>query len=287
MKRKIVFDCDNTMGIKNCDVDDGLALLILLASDKIDLLAITSTFGNSKTNITFNNTRSMLKDIKKEYIPVYKGGSEAGKYESEASKYLAYIADKHKGELEIVATGSLTNIAGAFYYDPNFYNNIKAIYLMGGITKSLIFAKRKMNELNFSIDNTSSFEVLTNIKNIHILTGNNCLKVLFTIDEFKKKLKDSDTGKYILEKSLHWFEYNEDIYGIGGFYNWDASIVMYLLHHEIFEDNINKFNLNKEDLKKGFLRQAEFEYNAILNLPSIKEEELFKNKIYEYLNFNI
>ena len=29
-KKKIIFDCDNTFGVTDCDVDDGLALLYLL-----------------------------------------------------------------------------------------------------------------------------------------------------------------------------------------------------------------------------------------------------------------
>lgn len=29
-KRKLLFDCDNTMGIPDCDIDDGLCLLYLL-----------------------------------------------------------------------------------------------------------------------------------------------------------------------------------------------------------------------------------------------------------------
>lgn len=34
---KVLFDCDNTMGVKNCDVDDGLTLLYLLGRKDIDL----------------------------------------------------------------------------------------------------------------------------------------------------------------------------------------------------------------------------------------------------------
>ena len=43
--KKIVFDCDNTFGIKNCDVDDGLALMYLLGSREAEFLGVTSTYG--------------------------------------------------------------------------------------------------------------------------------------------------------------------------------------------------------------------------------------------------
>ena len=39
--RKIIYDCDNTFGLKNHDVDDGLTLFYLLGMPEIDLLGAT------------------------------------------------------------------------------------------------------------------------------------------------------------------------------------------------------------------------------------------------------
>ena len=38
--KKIIFDCDNTFGVKDCDVDDGLALMYLLGSREAQLLSL-------------------------------------------------------------------------------------------------------------------------------------------------------------------------------------------------------------------------------------------------------
>ena len=43
MKRKMIYDCDNTIGIEGCDVDDGLSLLFLLACEEADLLGVTNS----------------------------------------------------------------------------------------------------------------------------------------------------------------------------------------------------------------------------------------------------
>lgn len=40
---------------------------------------------------------------------VYKGGATPGETESEAAHYLAEMAEKYAGELEILVTGSVTN----------------------------------------------------------------------------------------------------------------------------------------------------------------------------------
>ena len=43
---KIIYDCDNTMGLYGKDVDDGLTLLYLYQQADVDLLGVTLTYGN-------------------------------------------------------------------------------------------------------------------------------------------------------------------------------------------------------------------------------------------------
>ncbi len=45
-KTKLILDCDNTMGLDNRDIDDGMALMYLLGRDDVELLGITLTAGN-------------------------------------------------------------------------------------------------------------------------------------------------------------------------------------------------------------------------------------------------
>ena len=51
-----------------------------------------------------------------------------------------------------------------------------------------MFEKKIMDELNFSCDPKATAAVLTKGKNVSVITGNNCLKVLFTKEEYKKRL---------------------------------------------------------------------------------------------------
>lgn len=39
--KKMIFDCDNTMGIRGCDVDDGPDLLYLLGEGSTEICGIT------------------------------------------------------------------------------------------------------------------------------------------------------------------------------------------------------------------------------------------------------
>ena len=233
-KRKLLFDCDNTMGIPDCDIDDGLCLLYLLGRKDIELLGISSSFGNNKTTVVYENTKKMLKERGREDIPLWYGADAPRQWENEASKKIIETVKRYPGEVDILVTGSTTNIAGAYMLDPAFFSYVKGIYFMGGITEPLIFAKKEMKELNFSIDYKATELVLKNGKNLHTLTGNACLAFLLSYEECQSRLEKSSLGQYILGKAKDWMHYNDRVYGIPGFYNWDMTTLLYYFYPELF-----------------------------------------------------
>lgn len=153
---------------------------------------------------------------------------------------------------------------------------------MGGITKPLVFKKKIMDELNFSCDPHASCNVLKYGKNVSVITGNHCLKVLFTKEEYKKELfsRKEPIARYIRERTDYWFGYNEEDYGIEGFYNWDVTAAVYLMHPELFIDQRDSFAFSEADLATGYLRKAA-DGRWQCNLPEIGEEGAFKRNIYD------
>ena len=283
--RKIIHDCDCTFGINGCDVDDGLALLYLLGDKDAEVLGVTTTYGNSTLEAVYPNTQKFLKDIGREDIPVFKGGSNPEDLDNEASHYLARMAKEHAGELELLVTGSVTNLYGAWKINPEFFKQVKQIVMMGGITEDLIFAKKKMDELNFACDPLAAFTVLTSDTKVAVITGNNCLKVLFTREEYEKQFQDDtkEVVRFIRNETDYWFGNIMDEYGIPGYYNWDAVASAYLMHPELFQTEQVAFALSVEDLKTGRLTICEKgkEKNATIDIPVIGDEEAFCANIYD------
>lgn len=279
--KKILFDCDNTMGVPDCDVDDGLALLYLLGCPDAEVCGITTTYGNNRVEVVLPRTRQMLKDIHREDIPLKEGGHAPGAYDSEASRFLAETAASRPGEYSVLATGSLTNLYGAYRIDPHFFEHVKEIVLMGGITQPLVFEKKMMNELNFSCDPEASAAVLIHGRNVSVMTGNNCLKALFTKEEYRERLFGSDRSiaRYIREETDYYFKYNETDYGIQGFYNWDVTAAASLMHPELFTAHPTELLITAENLKTGFLNPQE-NGNCTINLPEIGGVWSFKENIY-------
>ena len=52
-KKKVILDCDPGH-------DDAMAMLMAIAADNIDLVAVTTSAGNQKPEKTFNNARKLL-----------------------------------------------------------------------------------------------------------------------------------------------------------------------------------------------------------------------------------
>ena len=67
-----------------------------------------------------------------------------------------------------------------------------------------------MDELNFSCDPLATYTTLTSGTDVAVITGNNCLKVLFTREEYERELSDLSKGvvRLIKNETDYWFDNN-------------------------------------------------------------------------------
>lgn len=278
---KVIFDCDNTMGLPNKDVDDGLTLMYLLGSKLIDLLGVTTTFGNSNIEDVFMATTKLFKDLNLN-IPLKKGAGKGFDRRSEAAKFLLDMVNKYPNEITILATGSLSNLYGAYLIDNDFYKKVKEIVLMGGLTKPLVINGKILNELNFSVDNEASHNVIHSGAKVTTMTGHICLQAEFKKEEYERLMdnKDIPSYVYIKENSYAWFEYFRKLFGTEGFFNWDIVSAVYITNPELFDDNFKSIVSTVEDLKTGFLRIDKS--GSKVNIPTIiKDVEMFNELVFE------
>ena len=283
--KRIIFDCDNTLGIDKCDVDDGLALLYLTLNEECELEAITTTYGNNAVDIVTENTKKMIKEFDLHNIEIIKGGKNSNDFNNGASVFLAKYCSEHEGEISILATGSLTNIYGAYRFDEEFFDNIKELVIMGGITEELEFPNKNMGELNLSSDFRASYEVINACSEdkLSVITGNSCLDLLFDHNEFCIE-NMSSRAIQIYECVKNWTAYISDEYGTDGFYNWDVIAAIYLLHKEFFDTKKSSVDIDINDLVNGFLKIAnqgscETDIKNI-QLPKMKCKKEIKNEFF-------
>ena len=146
--RPVIFDTDI-----GTDVDDILALAVLAKSPELKLIGVTTVYGDTPlrariTKVTcdlLGCTDTAILIGEKETLTrrqISWAGHEGygvpnlDKAEVPATPaavdYLLEAAKRFAGELEVLATGPLTNIATAIKKDAASFSKIKHLYLMGG-----------------------------------------------------------------------------------------------------------------------------------------------------------
>jgi len=276
---KIVIDCDNTFGVEGCDLDDGLAIIYALGTSRCELLGVDTTFGNNTLEVITPNTISFMKKIGMQSIPVYPGHADDPS-QNKAAAFLAETVSRQPGEVSILATGSLTNLYHAWRLDPSFFDKVKQISMMGGITKPLIIMGQELDELNFSCNSIASFHVLTRGNKIKIATGNACLGALFTKERFDRlEQSDSPFLRMLCSQGQYWFKRENEYFGHDGIYKWDVYAAAALLCPELFELTTVQISPDTESLKSGMLIGSGA--SRTVDIPVLKDSDEYIEHVYE------
>jgi inosine-uridine nucleoside N-ribohydrolase len=151
--RKVIFDTD-------IGIDDAMALLFLHYLPGIDLVGITTSFGNHTIDVTTRNALYMAERFKID-APVAKGVANPLVGENgpppvyvhgqnglgdiplpekiareldprPAPRLIIELVRAHPGEVTLLAVGRMTNLATALRQDPAIAGLVKEVIIMGG-----------------------------------------------------------------------------------------------------------------------------------------------------------
>lgn len=124
MPRALVLDCDT-------GTDDAIAIMMAALQDGLDLLGVSTVFGNHPVAETTANTSRVLAEIGCPDVPVVPGSAAAGSATSAAVDWLVELL-RRTAPLTLVATGPLTNVAAALRADPSIVDAVDELVVMGG-----------------------------------------------------------------------------------------------------------------------------------------------------------
>ncbi|WP_299029187.1 nucleoside hydrolase [uncultured Thermanaerothrix sp.] len=152
MKKRVLLDVDTGH-------DDAVAIMLACASDSLDVCGITTVAGNQTVDKTLENTLRVLTLIGEERVPVARGfhkplvrdlvtaheiHGESGldgatlpsprivPLQIHAVNFIIDVVRSAAGNITIIPTGPLTNIAVALLMAPDIAEKIARIVLMGG-----------------------------------------------------------------------------------------------------------------------------------------------------------
>lgn len=241
--KKVIFDCDNTFGMFGRDVDDGLTLFYLLGSPAIDLLGVTLTYGNGSLEEVIKMTEEVQQRLRLPFIY----------FSSNQAQFLVKQVNCYPNEVTIIATGALSNLFEAQKIDPNFFEKVQEIVLMGGTLEPLQVNQRPVAELNFSCDAEAAKAVLLSQTKLTIMNGHMTSEAFFSrieLDKFLELAADTISQEALIWISNtldEWIGWNKKIFNFNGFCNWDMTTAVYLEHPDLFSNE--HYCLSVEQLK--------------------------------------
>ncbi|XP_010314790.1 probable uridine nucleosidase 2 isoform X2 [Solanum lycopersicum] len=238
--KKIIIDTDP-------GIDDAIAIFVALQSPEIEVIGLTTIFGNVQTTLSTRNALHLLEIAGRTDIPVAEGShvtiTEGVKLQSSgyvhgadglgnqnisppkgkaieqtAAEFLIQQTSLYPGKVTVVALGPLTNIALAIQLDPEFFKNVGQVVVLGGAfaVNGNIFKDPTAADIVF----TSGADVLA--------VGLNITHQVVLTDSHRGELAKSNGkfAKYLSKLLDVYFDYHNTAYSTRGVFLHDPTALL-------------------------------------------------------------
>lgn len=225
---KIIIDTDP-------GIDDAQAIAFALAHPAIELIGLTTVFGNADIDITTRNALKLLEIFGQPHIPVAKGASDPlaqQRFEApdfvhghdalgnlnlgaptsapnnlNAAEFIVAQANQLQGELTLVTIGPLTNLAHALELDTELASKIKQVIIMGG-TVVEPGNVTPLAEANFICDPHAADKVLSQEWPISVIGLDVTHRTLLHDSELNEVRQScADVGEFLWRSSRYYFDF--------------------------------------------------------------------------------
>ncbi len=247
-------------------IDDAQAIAFALSHPDINLLGLTTVFGNASVDITTGNALVVLEHYSRADIPVARGAAEplsqarmpspdfvhgadgmgdlnlppprSVARDESAAEFIIRNVNQRPGEVSLVAIGPLTNIAQAVMLDPSLPSKVKELVVMGGAL-DVPGNVTPLAEANFVNDPHAADVVCAYDWPLAVIGLDVTLQVPLT-DEHFALLRDSAgaMGQFIWDSSRYYIDFYSTTKEYGGKRQCamhDASALAYLVERSAFE----------------------------------------------------
>jgi uridine nucleosidase len=254
MPKKIIIDTDP-------GVDDSMAILFAFNSPELEVVGLTSIFGNVHTDLATQNALRLVEFAGHPEVPVAHGANlplvvplsyvadfvhgadglgnthqpppQGQAIDIPAAQFIVETVMAHPGEITLVPVGPLTNIALALALEPRIAANVAEVVIMGGAAT-----------VNGNVNPAAEANIIHDPHAADIVFTANWPVTMVGLDVtmqtemsegFLASLRTSRAGQFIYEISRFYQKFHEERYeGMRAIHTHDPSAVAYLIDPTLF-----------------------------------------------------
>ncbi|KAL5998428.1 putative uridine nucleosidase 2 [Asimina triloba] len=264
--------------------DDAMAIFIALESPEIEVIGLTTIFGNVYTALATRNALH-LKGTKLRIADFVHGMDGLGNQnfpppegkpiDQSGAEFLVQQANLFPGEVIVVALGPLTNIALAIELDPEFPNKIGQLVILGGAF-SVNGNVNPAAEANIFGDPDAADIVFTSGADILAVGINVTHQVLMSdADRNQLRLSEAKFAKYMCKILDVYYAYHCEAYDTHGVYLHDPTAFLAAVYPSLLTYAEGVVRVQTSGIMKGLTifdhRKKRFgETNEWSDMPTVK-----------------
>lgn len=248
---RVWIDTDAACGQdQRTDPDDCLAILLLAQQDTVEIVGVSTVFGNAPLRETDRTTRdliSLLGKSRPHAIPVYRGASEPLKREESISTVLQQEAPEAlrkalENPLVIVALGPLTNVAIALKDQPQLQANVTRLVAVMGRRKGHVFHPVEggtarsffghgpiFRDFNFTEDEEAATLVVKMGLPMTLVPYEAARNVTVNSTILDNMANHGGAAEWVARQAYLWLTYWREDIGRDGFYPFDLIAAAYMV----------------------------------------------------------
>lgn len=255
MTQKIIIDTDP-------GIDDAMAIHMAFADNRLDVVGLTTIFGNVTTKIATRNALRLAEmahyktDVAEgaavpavrvpqppaDFVHGEQGFGDvpaavpAGAAVTQsAASYLVTQCAAHPGEIIICAVGPLTNLAAALALDPQITETAKSVVIMGG-SAAYHGNVTDCAEANIWNDPDAADAVFAADWDVTMVGLDVTEKTQCTPADFELLAHNApEIGGFLKNASAFYFDFHEDKTGIRSCFMHDPSALLAITDPELFD----------------------------------------------------
>ncbi len=271
MPRRLIIDTDP-------GIDDAMAIYLALASPELDVVGLTTVFGNVDVELATTNALRLLEIAGRQDIPVAAGAAApiASDYpgaiphihgdDGQGNTHLAppdtsahhqtaadLLIDASRDErgLTILAVGPLTNLAHALEKDPGLAERVDEVVVMGGNALGPGNATPAA-EANVWNDPEAADLVFGRFPRLSMVGLDVTQKVLMSGDEIATLAgSPANTARHLAAVVDMYLEFFRQHHGRDGIMIHDPTAVVYLLERSLFKTESWPIRVEVEGISRG------------------------------------